>query len=47
MSKTVQINRKSFREPAVRNWLLYELTEDDFLLGKTPEFFPDVWEEDE
>ncbi len=35
------------QEPAVKDWLRYELTEDDFLQGKTPEFFPDIWEDEE
>ena len=30
-----------------RNWLCYELTEDDFLLGKTHEFSPEAWEDEE
>ena len=47
MKKTMEIQEISVREPVVRDWLLYELTEDDFLLGKTSEFFSDDWEADE
>ncbi len=39
--------KTSVREPVTQDWLSYELTEDDFLMGKTPEFFPDVWEDEE
>ena len=37
----------SDQAPATKDWLCYELTEDDFLIGKTPEFSPDVWEDEE
>ena len=28
-------------------WLIQQLQEEDFLKGKTPEFSPDVWEDEE
>lgn len=47
MKNSMEIQKRSVREPAVRNWLCYELTEDDFLLGKTPKFSYDAWEDEE
>ncbi len=46
MKRTLEIQEISVQEPAVRDWLRYELTEDDFLLGKTSEFSSDDWEDD-
>ena len=47
MKKTMEVQKTIVREPVVRDWLRYELTEDDFLLGKTPDFSIVEWEEDE
>lgn len=47
MKKTLEIEKIPLREPVVRDWLRYELTEDDFLLGKTYGFSPGNWEEEE
>lgn len=35
------------KEQVLRNWLYYELTEDDFLLGKPHKFSPEAWEDEE
>lgn len=47
MKKDFENNKRPVEEPVVRDWLRYELTEDDFLLGKTPEFPTNTWEYEE
>jgi hypothetical protein len=47
MKKNKEIQDLFFREPVCVGESFYELTEDDFLVGKTPEFFPDIWEDEE
>lgn len=47
MIKIMETPKTAVREPVAQDWLSYELTEDDFLIGKTPEFSPDVWEDEE
>jgi hypothetical protein len=31
----------------VPDWLYQEIEEVDFLMGKTPQDFPDIWEDEE
>jgi hypothetical protein len=38
MKKNMEIQKVLVREPVVQDWLRYEFTEEDFLLGKTSEF---------
>ena len=47
MKKIMETPKTPVQEPVTQDWLRYEFTEDDFLIGKTPEFFPDVWEDEE
>ncbi len=47
MKKTMEIPGISVQEPIGRDWLRYELTEDDFLLGNAGQFSLDDWENDE
>jgi len=47
MKKVMEAPRTSVREPVTQDWLSYEFAEDDFLIGKKPEFSPDVWEDEE
>lgn len=46
MKKIMEIQKISVQEPIHRDWLCYEFTEDDFLLGEIPEFSPSDWEDD-
>jgi len=46
MKKIMGAQRMLVQEPVARDWLRYELTEDDFLLGKSCEFSWDDWEDD-
>ena len=46
--KNITENQKiSVQDPASRDWLRYELTEDDFLIGKSPESSAYVWDNEE
>ena len=47
MKKTFESRKANVQEPVVRDWLRFELTEDDFLMGKKPAFYFDDWEGDE
>jgi len=47
MKKSMEIQKTFFREPAVVGEICFELTEDDFLLAKTPQSLPDILEDDE
>jgi len=47
MRKNLMIEKTFVREPEVQDWMTYEFAEEDFLLGKKPEFSPDLWEDEE
>lgn len=47
MRMITETPKTSAQEPVTQDWLRYELTEDDFLVGKKPEFSPDLWEDEE
>ena len=47
MKKHTENQKGNVQGHGGRNWLCYELTEDDFLLGKTHEFSPEAWEAEE
>lgn len=47
MNKILKNQDLIVSEEGRTNWLFYELTEDDFLLGKKPKFSPSAWEDDE
>jgi len=44
-NKTQVMNQRS--QTHIPDWLYQEVQEDDFLMGKTPQEFPDTWEEEE
>ena len=47
MKENIGIQKTFIRDPKVQDWLCYEFVEEDFLLGKTPKFSPDIEEDDE
>jgi len=47
MKKTMELQKVFVFEPIVQEYLSFEFTEDDFLLGKKPEFSCDISEDDE
>jgi len=47
MEKIMETPKTSVQESVTQDWLCYEFTEDDFLLGKKPEYSSDVWEDEE
>ncbi len=47
MKKTMEIQEISVQKPFSRDWLRYEMTEDDFLLGNAGQFSHHDWECDE
>ena len=47
MKKVTEIQKTFVREPVINEWMRYEFAEEDFLIGKKPQFSPDVWEDEE
>jgi len=45
MKNFLKASKITVQEPVRMDWLSYELTEDDFLLGKTSSFSPELWED--
>jgi len=46
MKKIMETQKKPIGERFTWDWLRYEITEDDFLSGKTSEFSYCDWEQD-
>jgi len=46
MKNIKEVQKRSAPDTTSRDWLRYELTEEDFLIGKRPEFSAYAWEDE-